>query len=222
MKEYIRVNRDSYDILYEEYNRRANARSIKKSDYEESAESLGGPILSRAKLQFKSISVLEIGPGSGEMSSFFDKNGCGTMAVELSPKMAEIAKNRSPNTLFILGDILETEFCENQFEIIYAGAVIHLFPLNDAIELLKKIYNWLKPNGFLFINTTIHAVSAEGYEIKPDYGTKIKRFRRKWKEMEFLTALIDSNFKILDRMFTNEKDRGKEWVAYICVKENKT
>jgi ubiquinone/menaquinone biosynthesis C-methylase UbiE len=222
MKEYIRVNRDSYDILHKEYNRRANARSIKKSDYEESAESLGGPVLSRAKLRFKTISVLEIGPGSGEMSSFFDKNGCRTMAVELSPKMAEIAKNRSPNTIIILGDILETEFCENQFEVIYAGAVIHLFPLKDAIELLKKIYNWIKPNGFLFINTTIHSVSDEGYEIKLDYDIKIKRFRRKWKENEFLTALLDSNFKILDRMFTNEKDRGKEWVAYICAKENKT
>ena len=220
MKEYIRINRESYDTLYEEYDKRANARAIKKSEYEESEESLGMPILNLAKQSFSQISVLEIGPGSGEMSAFFEKNGCRTIAVELSPKMAEIAKIRSPNTVFLVADILETDFLNNQFEIIYAGAIIHLFPLNDALELLRKVHLWLKPNGFLFINTTLHDISFEGFEEKTDYGITIKRFRRKWCEEELISALKEYGLKIITRMSTFEQDRRKRWIAYICVKDN--
>ncbi len=212
------MNRESYDALYEEYDRRANQRAYQKSDYEESDESLGMPILNLARQSFSHISVLDIGPGSGEMSAFFEKHDCRTIAVELSPQMARITKIRSPNTLILVNDILETDFLNDQFEIIYAGAIIHLFPLNDALELLNRIYFWLKPKGLIFINTTLHNISSEGYETKTDYEKNLKRFRRKWREDELLNAMKNNNLKTIKRMYTFEQDRMKRWVAYICTK----
>jgi ubiquinone/menaquinone biosynthesis C-methylase UbiE len=210
MKEYIRINHESYDALCSEYDDRAKVRATKGSQFEESAESLDCLILSQAKKFFPKITVLEIGPGSGEMLAFFEKNNCRTVAVDLSPKMAKIARRRSPNTDLVLGNILDVEFLKNKFEIVYAGAVIHLFPLNDALDLLLKIHHWLKPKGFIFINTTIHPVTEEGHEIKRDSIIQIRRFRRKWTENELFAALQNSGFEILDRIFTNEQDRGKQ------------
>ena len=214
MKEYVRINQIAYDTLYNEY----NTRAIKKSEYEEKAESLAGTVLNCAKSSFKRLTVLEIGPGSGEILSYFEENGCRTVAVELSTKMAEMAKIRSSLTVFIINDITETKFCNDQFEVIYAGALIHLFPLNDALELMKKFYNWLKPNGILFVNTTIHDVSEEGYYKKEDYGISVKRFRKKWTEKEFILAIQNTGLEIIQRLFTNEQDRKKQWVAFLCRK----
>jgi len=213
-KKYIRVNQQTYDTLHNEY----NSRAYNKSSCEEKLDILGGSVLKYAKIFFEDINALEIGPGSGEILSYFEQHGCRTIAVELSPKMAEIAETRSPYTVFILGDILETEFANDQFEVIYAGAVIHLFPRDDAIELLTKMYKWLKPNGLLFVNTTIHSSSEESYQTKYDYKIPIKRFRKKWTEEEFSNVIKSCGFEVVKRLFTDEKDRGKKWVAFIVQK----
>jgi SAM-dependent methyltransferase len=214
MKDYIKINQLAYDTLYQEYDKRAN----QKSKFEESAETLGGAVLNCVKHRFEHKLALEVGPGSGEILNFFEENGCRTVAVELSTKIANIAKSRSPRTVFILGDITEIEFADDQFEIIYAGALIHLFPLDDALELLQKFRKWLKPSGILFVNTTINLFSEEGYYTKTDYGLQVKRFRRKWTEQEFLTKLQNIGFEILERLFTDEQDREKQWVAFLCTK----
>lgn len=214
MKKYVRINQIAYDTLYNEYNTRVTT----KSEYEEKSELLAGTVLNCAKKSFKKITVLEIGPGSGEILSYFEENGCRTVAVELSTKMVEVAKIRSPHTVFIINDITETKFSTDQFEVIYAGALIHLFPLKTSLELLKKFYSWLKPNGIIFINTTIHDVSEEGYFTKHDYEIPVKRFRKKWTEKEFVLALQNTGLEIIQRLFTNEQDRNKQWVAFLCKK----
>jgi len=38
-------------------------------------------------------------------------------------------------------------------------------------------------------------------------------------ESELLAALQNSGFEILERIFTDEQDRGKQWVAYIGQKD---
>jgi ubiquinone/menaquinone biosynthesis C-methylase UbiE len=162
--------------------------------------------------------ILEVGPGSGEVLEFLEANGCRTVAVELSEKMASVARVRAQKTIFVINDINNIQFATGQFEGIYAGALIHLFPLSDAIKLIENFYSWLKPNGILFVNTTTHQYSDEGVYEKVDYGGSIRRFRRKWTETELLSVLQDSKFKIVDRITTNEEDRQKEWIAFICQK----
>jgi len=104
-----------------------------------------------------------------------------------------------------------------QFDIIYAGALIHLFKESDAHNVLNKFQQWLKTTGVLFINTTISEVTEEGFYYKNDYSLKVKRFRRKWKENDF-KYLVKKYFKIEKTLYTNEIDRQKIWVGYICKK----
>ena len=214
MKDYIEINRDSYDALYQDYEQRV----IDKSEFETGANVLGGSLLHFLKQRFEQITVLEVGPGSGELLTFFEHNGCRTIAVELSKNMASVARRRAMNTVFIVNDITSIQFATEQFEGIYAGALIHLFQLDDAIDLIRNFYIWLKPGGVLFINTTKHSSSDEGFYEKTDYRGSIKRFRRKWTETELLVALQDAKFEIIDRLTSCEQDRQKEWIAFICQK----
>ena len=214
MKEYIKINRIAYNALCENYDRRAT----EKSEFEERVEVLAGSVLALAKAEFNQINLLEVGPGSGEALLFFERNGCRTLAVELSERMALTARRRSPNTFFIVEDIMDVNFIDKQFEIIYAGALIHLFPFKDAAILVKKIHSWLKPNGFLFISTTTHSYSEEGLYTKVDYKIPVERFRRKWTEEEFVQLLLNNDFEIVKKIFTDEKDRMKRWIGLIGKK----
>ena len=67
----------------------------------------------------------------------------------------------------------------------------------------------------LFINTTANLKSEEGYLVKHDYVGGIKRYRKKWTESEF-EEFISAKFTIVKTLYTNEINRDKKWVGYIC------
>ncbi|HEY8781059.1 MAG TPA: class I SAM-dependent methyltransferase [Mucilaginibacter sp.] len=209
-EDYIEVNRRAYDQLSDEYIK----RSLIVSDFETPAGYLVESALQYTKRN-KELSVLEVGPGSGKAIQYFETLRCRTTAVDLSGKIIELAKINSPSTIFIHANILELNFLPCQFDVIFAGALIHLFPKFDAIKLIKKFCIWIKKDGVLFISTTINDKSEEGFSIKSDYENSVKRFRKKWTETEF-RDLISEYFTILNTIYTDEKDRNKIWVGHIC------
>lgn len=213
VKEYIEINRKCYDNLAEEYERRV----FIKSQWETSVKTMGDFVLNHA-LKNEKLVVLEIGPGAGQMLKFFSDMSNITIGVELSSQMAAVAKKTSTNSILIVDNILNLEFYPGQFDIIIMGGVIHLFPSDDAENLLNKVHGWLSLNGVLFINTTIHERSFEDYALKSDYKGDQKRFRKFWTDQDFY-KFISSKFNILDEMRSCEKDREKKWVAYVCKKK---
>ena len=210
IKDYIAINRHAFDQLSVEYLK----RDLIKSDFETPAEYLVDCILNY-KNKNDELLVLEVGPGSGKTLRYFESISCRTTAVDLSEKIIDVAKSNSPKTVFIHGNILDVAFYPCQFDVIFAGALIHLFPKNDAKKLVKQFSRWMKEDGVMFINTTINDKSEEGFFIKSDYGNSVKRFRRKWTEKEF-NKFITEHFSILKTIYTDEKDRNKMWVGYIC------
>lgn len=102
------------------------------------------------------------------------------------------------------------------FDIVYAGAFIHLFHKKISIQILAQFYKLLRDHGILFINTTVHEVSAGEFLQKTDFDGEFKRFRRHWSEEELRGALEDANFHILRRLY--REVRQKRWVGFICEK----
>ena len=215
MNEYLKVNEKVYNQLAEEY----LLRREKPSKFEEATEYLGNSV-------FKYISkksqknVLEIGPGAGQILSYFEKKGCRTIGIELSKNMADVAKQYSPQSIIINDDANNVDLLDNQFQLVYMGALIHLFPQSDARKLLLKVWKWLEKEGVIFINTTCHSCSSEGFYVKKDYDGKHMRFRRYWTEREFEEFVISCGFSIIEKLYTNESNRDKRWIALIGKKEN--
>ena len=181
MKEYIKINQEVYDNLAEEYKKRMQ-------DYVISERKIATPFIDYLKGHFKNIRVLELGPGSGLNLSYFEKEGFDTTAIDISKEILRVSQETAPKTKYIFGNFMTSDF-NGKFEGIFAKAFIHLFPKEDAIIVLKKIFNMLEEKGIAFIATTVHEKSEEGFFEKSDYNKKLKRFRKRWTEEELLEEL---------------------------------
>lgn len=211
-KEYIKINRDAYNKFAIQHNR----RTTKPSKYELSDKDWENIIENSLINKNKKNNILEIGPGTGRLLKIIEDNfNVNTTAVELSKEMIKYAKEKSPNTSFIEGNILEVNFKSNEFDAIIMGALIHNFPKEDAIVLLQKCHKWLKITGKIMLYTTLHEKSDEGYCEKEDYEGKIIRYRKKYTEQELIELLEDNNYKIINKMVNIEKDRNKKWITLI-------
>ncbi|MEH2423597.1 MAG: class I SAM-dependent methyltransferase [Nostoc sp.] len=95
--------------------------------------------------------VLDIGCGTGLFSRLLAKRVDKVIAIDLSPKMIEIAKQKSrqyPKIDYQVANILQWEFPVNQFDAIVSSATVHHLPLEN---LMPNIQAALKPGGKLVI-----------------------------------------------------------------------
>lgn len=217
-QEYIKVNKEAYNKFADQHAQRHETVGKYDLTDEEWKKIITENLLAKDRRNV----ILEIGPGTGRMLSIFESLNCRTCAIELSHKMIEYAKQKSPHTVFTEGNVLEAHFENGIFDAIFMGAVIHNFPKEDAQKLLQLTYNWIRDDGRILIYTTIHEKSEEGFYEKQDYTGNIVRFRKKFTEQELKEMLEEAGFEITYTMHTSEPDRNKNWLTYIVRKgENK-
>jgi ubiquinone/menaquinone biosynthesis C-methylase UbiE len=91
--------------------------------------------------------ILELGCGTGEFSRLLAGRAEKVLAIDLSPQMIRLARERAklyPNIDFVAGDVLACEFADNQFDCIATLTTLHHLP---AEIILRKIERALKPGG---------------------------------------------------------------------------
>ena len=101
------------------------------------------------QLPFYCESVLEIGCGTGEFSRLLAERSGRVVAIDLSPKMIEIAKDQSghlTNINFQVADISKWKFPVEQFDAIASITTFHHLQLESLLPRLKAA---LKPGGKL-------------------------------------------------------------------------
>ena len=94
--------------------------------------------------------VLELGCGLGTFSERLNRDlEVEVMAVDLSPRMVELARERGVNA--IVADAQDLPFEEGEFDCVVANWVIHHFP--DPEAGLREISRVLRPEGRLVATT---------------------------------------------------------------------
>ncbi len=91
--------------------------------------------------------VLEIGCGTGTFSRLLARRAERVLAIDLSPQMIRLARERSrlyPNIDFVRGDVMTQHLPDNEFDCVATLTTIHHLP---AEPLLRKIREALKPGG---------------------------------------------------------------------------
>ena len=96
-------------------------------------------------------SALDIGCGTGAFSRRLAERCDHILALDLSPQMIQLARERSSqqsNIVFEIADVMTREFASEQFDCIASIATLHHLPF-DAI--LAKMKRALKPNSTLLV-----------------------------------------------------------------------
>ncbi|HET8852781.1 MAG TPA: methyltransferase domain-containing protein [Ktedonobacteraceae bacterium] len=103
--------------------------------------------------------ALEIGCGTGAFARLLAKRVDHGVALDLSPQMIRLARERSeqyPNIDYHIADVLSWEFPAEQFDCIVSIATLHHLPMAD---MLSKMRDTLKVNGTLIV---LDLFQAEG------------------------------------------------------------
>lgn len=198
-----------YNTLAKEYEK--NVPNYYKST-NEAVEILSKCLKSKAE-------VLDVGCGIGLASELLSKKGYEVTAMDISESMIEYTQNRCPNGKTIVGDFLTYKF-ENNYDAIISLAFIHLFPKIIALKIIDKMFELLKPGGYLYVGTTKSTKSYEGWELKQDafYPKSIqKRFRKHWLENEFKESLVNSGFEFKN-VYLLKDPRNKLWMDFLMLK----
>ncbi len=91
--------------------------------------------------------ILEIGCGTGRFSRLLAARAEKILAIDLSPRMIRLARERSslhPNIDFVEGDVMSYRLPDEQFDCIVTLTTLHHLPIAPA---LRKIRSALKPGG---------------------------------------------------------------------------
>ena len=106
--------------------------------------------------------ILDIGCGIGNVEQIIIKRSpkVNITCVEISSEMLEVAKQKlSPEIKLVNKDILDYK-SEMKFDAIFSNLAIHNLSLNDKRVLLKKIKEWLKPNGIFIVCSKVTYVTS--------------------------------------------------------------
>lgn len=107
--------------------------------------------------------ALEVGCGTGAFSRRLAGRSARVLALDLSPEMVRIARQRSmqcPNLEFQIADVTRYELPAEHFDCIASIATLHHLPL---AETLLKLQRALKPGGRLLILDLYHAETLADY-----------------------------------------------------------
>jgi SAM-dependent methyltransferase len=101
-----------------------------------------------ARIPSSARTVLDIGCGTGRLGQALRaRQAAKVMGVELDPRAAETARGRLDGV--VCGDVekMELEFAKGEFDAVVCGDILE--HLRDAESLLRKVHDWLRPDGRL-------------------------------------------------------------------------
>lgn len=175
--------------LIETYNKNAAAREA--ASIESWKLELRADFLSLIKEENKS-SLLEIGPGNGKDSLFFQENGLRVKAIDLTPEFVKICLQKGLDAQVM--DMAELSFEEESFDAVYAlNSLLHI-PKKELPKVLKNIQTVLKPNGLFYMG--VYGSETESEHIWENDPYTPKRFFSFYSD-EHLQELTSQYFELI-------------------------
>jgi 2-polyprenyl-3-methyl-5-hydroxy-6-metoxy-1,4-benzoquinol methylase len=200
-------NRTVYDALANEYNQKAPKHRTTTHDR----------VNRVAKYVAPGSEILDVGCGVGLALSILAEKKFNATGVDVSPRMAELASERSPHTPVIRGDFL-TANLPATYDAIWEQALLHLFPSVTEGVIFERFRTLLKPDGILSLSTTVSETRGEGWGTKRDYGPAPVRYRRSITEADLATAFTKHGFEFVESWVTTDPF-GKDWRTVVGRKQ---
>lgn len=106
-------------------------------------------------------SVLDLGCGSGIPADIEISKEHRVTGVDISQAQIKMARQNVPTGIFLHGDAGSTEFPASSFNAVVSFYTLEHIPRGEHAGILRRIYQWLKPGGYLLIS--MEAGDYEGF-----------------------------------------------------------
>jgi SAM-dependent methyltransferase len=214
-EDYLSVNRRAYDGLVEQYAARLAADAPRDTLLME-------PFFELLARQFGSkpgLSLLDVGCGNGlNLQMMIDKDHLAT-GVDVSPRMAELARSVAPKAKVVVADFLDRgSLRARRYHGVFAKAIVHLFPKRESYSFFTRVKQVLRPGGVFYVTTTVEEMAEDGAcAPKRDYRGAPIRYRSRWTPDELKESLERNGFRIEKTNENEEPTRNKVWINYWAV-----
>ncbi len=93
--------------------------------------------------------VLELGCGAGIPVTRALAERCEVIGVDISSGQIERARREVPKAVFLCADMMAVVFPPARFDVVAAFYAITHLPRSEHAGMLKRIFRWLRPGGWL-------------------------------------------------------------------------
>ena len=155
--------------------------------------------------------VLDIGCGAGlpiarTLAERFQVTG-----VDISGEQIRRASRNVPEGTFVQGDMMSVTFPSGSFDAAVAYYSIFHLPREEHPALLRRIYTWLKPGGYLLATVTLFAEAA----YTEDDFFDVTMYWSNYGLEDYKTILKQIGFNLLDTTvighgYAEEKQTAEE------------
>ena len=147
--------------------------------------------------------LLEIGAGTGQDSSYFQQEGFGVVAADLSAAMVERCRAKGIEAHVM--DFLHLDFPAGSFDAVFAMNCLLHVPNHDLPAVLAVVRSILRPGGLFFVGVYGGTESAEG-PLDDDRHVPPRFFSWRTDE-QLLDFANDARFDVVD-FHSVDTDRG--------------
>ena len=166
----------------------------------------------------KGSKILEIGSADGENAKYLKELGYDVIASDVADDFLKAISEAGFDPLKF--NVLEDEFKEKYFGIFCWRVFVH-FTKEDALKVIKKVYDALEENGiFVFnaINRETRKTDEEWVDFPGEYHMGIDRFYHYHTAEDLEDAIAETDFDIID--FHKEGgDQHNKWLVYVLKKQ---
>lgn len=182
----------------------------------------------------KSVSMLEVGCGTGEYTSricnLFPQSKI--VAIDISDKILQVAKKKCKNCRnleLLVGSVYSTKFRNNSFDVVYGFYILHHLDIDPFTKELRRI---LKPGGLAFfyepniINPAVFLVKSNGYlkrmvgDSEAEWGVNPLAIRGQFKDFTTLNISFSEfilPMKVIPPHLLEALDKITDCIKYLPI-----
>ncbi|MCI8290858.1 MAG: class I SAM-dependent methyltransferase [Clostridia bacterium] len=147
-------------------------------------------------LESSAENILDIGFGTGTLTTKLYENGCNIFGQDFSNKMIELAKAKMPKSKLFEGDFskgLVNELKKQKYDAIIATYSLHHLEDEEKINFINELLSLLNENGKIYIGDV-------AFETRDDLEKCKKKCGAGWdiEEIYFVYDEIKSFFKNIE------------------------
>lgn len=158
--------------------------------------------------------ILEAGCGSGRDAITLSELGAEVTGIDASEGLIEVAKKKSSDIGFLVGNFLNLPFPDETFDGVWSHAsLVHLDTISDVKSALSEFYRVLKNEGYLYVLVKKQN-GDEKTAVVSDSLSNHDRFFRYYTEEELQTLLEKAGFTVTE-VKTKEDVHGRNEVTWL-------